>query len=275
MIESIAVQTAAGAILSLPLVDIDHGYLVLDVEGLDPVRAVMVTSSFATLDGTQFQSARREERNIRLRVGIEPDYEADETVRSLRNQLYTYLMPKSEVTLSFVMEDGDTYKIVGRVESHESPLFTKDPESVISLMCFDPDFREPTPDLIPGLGTVSDTTEVEIEYEGTVETGIVLTMSVDRALSEFTIYHRAPDGKIVSFDFAEDLVAGDILTVSTVVGDKYVTLTRGSTVSSLLNGMSPQSSWIELENGTNYLRVYALGASIPYTVSYYTRYGGL
>ncbi|PIM65928.1 hypothetical protein CTU88_46215, partial [Streptomyces sp. JV178] len=100
-------------------------------------------------------------------------------------------------------------------------------------------------------------------YPGTVETGVVITVTADRAGDELTVYHRIPSGEIqtLTFDNAP-LIAGDILTISTVEGNKGATLNRGGTISSVLYGISPQSKWLELKRGNNGLRVYATGAAM-------------
>jgi hypothetical protein len=78
-------------------------------------------------------------------------------------------------------------------------------------------------------------------------------------------------------DFSASLVAGDIVTISTVRGNKQVTLNRGGTLSSLLYAMSSQSiNWVELiPGGDNVIRFYATGAAIPFDLTYTPRYGGL
>lgn len=274
MLETIEVRTTAGALLTLPLEDIEAGYLVLDVQGLDPVRAVVVSSSFAKMDGEQFQSSRRESRNLKLKIALEPDFVLGNTIRELRTGLYSFFMPKSEVSLRLILSDGLEVDIKGRVETFECPLFVKEPEADISIICFDPDFIDLDPVVVTG-NTVNDTTETLIDYVGNVETGVELVLNVNRSLSEFTVYHRPADGTVRTLDFEAALVAGDILKISTVAGNKFITRTRAGTTTSLLYGMSPQSNWVELQEGENYIRVYALGAAIPYTITYTTRYGGL
>jgi hypothetical protein len=273
MLTTVEARTASGNLLILPLEDISNGYVVEDIKGLDPVKATLVSSSFAQMDGEQYHSSRREARNIVLTIGLEPDY-ITESVRDLRLRLYSYFMPKSAIRLRFYDSDGLVVEISGRVESLETPMFTREPKVDISIMCFDPDFVELTPVVVNG-NTVSDNTDTIIEYPGTVETGFVLVLNVDRVLNEFTIYHRPPDDSIRTLDFAAPLQAGDILTISTIVGSKFANLNRGGTISSILYGVSPQSNWIQLEHGDNNLRVYAVGAAIPYEITYTPRYGGL
>jgi hypothetical protein len=146
---------------------------------------------------------------------------------------------------------------VGRVESCEAALFTAEPAVDISVMCFDPDFFEITPEVVSG-STTSGETPMTIEYVGTVETGIELTLNVNRSLAGFTVYHVPPNDGIRTLDFA-----------------KGATLTRAGVTSSVLYGISPQSNWLELMPGTNTIRVYATGADIPLAIEYINKYGGL
>lgn len=276
MLTAVEVRSASGALLTLPLEDVSNGLYIDDIRGLDPVKATIVSSSFAAIDGTQYQSSRRESRNIVLTIGLEPDYATD-SVRDLRSRLYEYMMPKSEVSLTFIHDEADDeleVVISGRVESLETALFSEEPAVDISIVCFDPDFVDLTEVLVEG-DTVADTTEITIDYDGTVESGFVFELLVDRTLTEFTIYHTPPGKPVRTLDFAANLETGDVLTITTIAGNKSVLLTRTATTSSLLYGMSPQSNWIELEKGANKIRVYALGDPIPYTITYTTRYGGL
>lgn len=274
MLTMLEVRNSQGALLSLPLEDISDGLILAEVEGLDPVKATLVSSSLAQLDGEQYHSARREARNILLHLDLEPDYITD-SVRDLRKRLYAFFMPKSEVQLRFYMSDDLTVNIMARVETFDSEMFSKEPKMVSSLMCYDPDFIDLDPVLIEEM-TTETTDELLVEYDGTVETGIFFQLLVDRALSEFTIYHRLPDNSIRSLEFAAaPLEDGDVLTINTISGSKGATLLRTGITTSVLYGVSPQSSWIELQPGENYIRVYAEGDEIPFEITYSNRYGGL
>ena len=273
MIQTVQARTPAGALLTLPLRDASEGLAIKEIQGLEPVKATIVTSSFAGSDGSQYQSSRREERNTKLILDLEPDY-ITTSVEDLRDRLYGFFMTKRRVSLGFTLSSGLFVEIWGRVESFDAPLFTDEPRATISLMHMDPDFINPVADVVAG-NTTDLTTESDVAYAGTVETGIKFTLNVDRTLTAFTIYHRTPDDDIRTLDFAAPLAAGDVLEISTVPGSKYATLTRGGTESSILYGVAPYANWIALEPGTNYLRVYAEGAAVPYTIEYNARYGGL
>lgn len=276
MLETVEVRNTAGTLLTLSLTDIDVGYMVEDIKGLDPVKAVLVSSSFAGMDGTQYKSSRREERNLLIKLALEPDFVIGNTVEELRHHLYNFFMTKAEVKLKFIMSSGLEVDIDGRVESCEAPPFSQEPEVDVSIICFEPDFvdRRPPGQIVTG-NTVSTTDETLVDYEGTVETGIDFVLNVNRTVNEFTIYHRRPDGSVGTLNFAANLLNGDVLNISTVSGNKIITLNRGGTITSLLYGMSPQSDWIELQKGHNYIRVYAVGAPIPFVFGYFNRYGAL
>ncbi len=272
MLNRVEVTNEQGTILVLPLYDPSEGIYVKDIEGLDPVKATLVSSSFATVDGAQYQSSRRETRNIIMKLGMELGYGLD--IRGLRTKLYSFFMPKTSVRLRFFVEGVDPVDINGRIETMESALFTQDPEAFISLICFDPDFFDPTPVVINQM-TVTDTTEYVVDYDGTVETGIRLAMVLNRAQVSLDIFHRAPDGTTRSLEFEAPLITGDTLAISTETGNKEVLRTRAGTEISVLYGMSPYSNWINLFPGLNYLRVVSDGAPVAYTIEYTTKYGGL
>jgi hypothetical protein len=273
MIIKVEIRNAQGSLLVLPLTDVSNGYVVTGIEGLDPVKATLVSSSFAQLDGSQYHSSRRESRNIKLNIGLRPTGLSG-SVQTLRMRLYDYFMTKAAVSLRFYMSGGLTVDIQGRVETCANAIFSKEPQVDVSIMCFDPDLVDLTPVVLAGVTTASSA-EGSLTYNGSVETGIVFALNVDRSVSEFTFYHRPASDTLRSLTFAGALVAGDILTISTVPGDKGAILTRGGSNTSVLYGVSPQSNWIELLRGINYIRVYTEGVGIPYTISYTTKYGGL
>src|SRR5690606_20585056 len=123
MLTRVDVVTPRGEVLALPFQDISGGYVIHDIDGLDPVRATISSSSFAQLEGAQYQNAQREARNLIFKLGFEPDY-ATTDVRGLRSELYRFLMPKSEVLFRFYIDDVLFVEIAGRVEAFEAPLFT-------------------------------------------------------------------------------------------------------------------------------------------------------
>jgi hypothetical protein len=258
----------------MPLEDTAGGIAIQNIDGLGPVKATIVSSSFATTDGVQYLSAKREPRNLVFQLGLVPDPFV-ETVSAVRRRLYSYFMPKTNVDLQFTDDSGLVVNISGMIETCEPAIFSKDPAINVGITCFKPEFIDPTIETLAG-STVTDTTDQEIELpEGTVETGMTFQLLPNRDIDEFTIFSNLPSGLARRLDFAYQMHAGDTLTIVTIPGEKSITLLRGSVPQSLLYGMTPQSSWIDFYPGVNTFRVYAEGAAVPYVLSYYNRYGGL
>lgn len=273
MINKLEVRTAKGALLSLPFEDYSNGYAVADVQGLGPVKATIVKSSFAQIDGTQFHSSSLEDRNILLKLRLMPDW-ATSDVEDLRLELYDYLLPESPINLRFYNNKGLEVEIEGRVETLDPDIFAKDPTMDASIICFSPDFLALAPTTVSG-STVEDTTATTVAYSGTSDTGIVLMLNVDRTLTEFTIYNVTPTGSVESIDVETSFAAGDIVTVNTNVGSRGITLVRAGVTSQPLQAIQFPTSWITLTKGDNDIRVHAVGAAIPYSLEYTTRYRGL
>jgi hypothetical protein len=273
MLVKVDVITSRGTTLSLDIFENDSGYQLADVDGLNPVKAVLSSSPYVGMDGEDFQSSRRGFRQLKLILDLEPDFETS-TFYSLRLGLYEYLMPQEFVRLRFYTDTGLYVDINGVVEEHSSPMADEDPQVTVTIICFQPDLVDPNMVSIDG-SSVSTSTVTNINYPGTIKTGVVMTLHVNRNVAGFTMYNSVEEGVLSQLDFSYPLINGDQLVISSLKGSKGITLTRAGVSSSLLYGRSPQSTWIELSKGVNQFRVYAPGDPVPYTLEYMVRYGGL
>lgn len=274
MLTRVEVRTRQGTQLNLPLEDVENGFLIDEIEGLDPVKAAYSSSRVTNQSGERKNSSQREKRNLKLKLTLEPDF-VDTSVRDLRRTLYSYLMPEETVTLRFHDSLGSYVDIVADVESFDTPLFTDEPAVDISLLCFDPDFFDPNPFTFSGVSAADVNTLNTVNYYGTVKAGVLFTLRPDRPITSFSLIHVLPSGDTQQLDFAEALQAGDVVTISTIPGTKGATLTRAGNISSLLYAVSPQSDWIALRPGVNRIRVAITGNPVPFDIQYVTRYGGL
>lgn len=271
MVEVISEQETTVQFL---LNDPSRGYFVKEIEGLDPVKAEIVSSSFGTVDGTQYQSAKRGNRNIILHLGFAPDY-STMTVESLRTSLYQKIMPQSQVRLKFYLRNGKVVEILGRVESFDAALFSKDPAADISIINFDPDFYELAPTVYEGNTSSNLSNEFVIDYEGNIASGFIFKMDLPRAISGFEIYHRGANNVASSIEVAYPYLQNDSVELNTNSGQKGLWVIKSGQKISALPGFSLQSTWIQLRGGSNYMKVIVDGAAIPFTMSYYNKYGAL
>lgn len=273
MLTEIRATSVSGSILNLVLGDISDGVSVQEIGGLDPVKATIVSSSFPNATGEQYMTSKREARDITLKLGLDPDY-VSEYPSDVRDRLYEYFMPNTWVTLEFIDSVKDPVIISGMTETFEAPLFVPEPVADISVRCLESDFVDP--EIVSEFHTtVSNTLNLTIPYEGTVETGVSFQLIVDRTVDEFTIYHTLPSGEQRQLDFSYPLLSGDIVKIDSEPGEKEVSLTRAGVTTSILYAKSATSSWIEFFKGDNLFRVYAEGDPISYGLTYYKRYGGL
>lgn len=272
-VEKLEVTNARGNVLTLQMEEDDGPYQIADISGLDPGKATLVSTRSAGVDGEVYQSATRPARNIKIKLDLDPSFD-ETTYEDARATLYKWFMPKAKVTQRYFMSTGLYLDIEGIVESNDSPIFEDDPDVTISLMCYDVDFIDGRMLTVEGT-TVDDTTNTEIDYPGTVEAGTVLSLHVNRTVSEFSIYNVDEGGGIQQLNFSGALLAGDELIISSLDGNKGVTLTRAGVSSSYLYGRTAQSTWIYLREGLNQFRVFAEGDPIPYDLEYRVRYGGL
>lgn len=273
LLTRVDIVTSQGSVLSLPLEDTSFGYIVKDVSGLDPVKATISSSKFAQIDGGTYQASSLDNRNVKLTLGYAPDF-VENDIRNLRNYLYRYVMPKSLVTLKFYIDNVLFASVDGVVETCETPLFSSDPEVEISVLCFSPDFVAPESVLVNG-STTATGVETLVTYPGSMPAGVRLRLSVDRALSEFSLHNRSPNGDIQTLEYVGALLAGDVIEIDTFVGAKKAILRRSNNDTSALYRVSPGSTWVQMLPGVNHLRVSATGVAIPYTISYTARHGGL
>lgn len=276
MLTSVEARNDQGDLLELPFQDISSGFAIEDIDGLDPVKATLVSSPFAQVDGSQFQASRREARNLIFTLSFEPDYVSG-SIEELRDKLYQFFMTETKVNLRFIRTGKPDVYIDGTVESFDAPRFLQTLKATISVMCFKPDFLELEPTTFSE-STTATSDEDDLIYYGSVETGVKITVNVNRTVSiddTLSIFFRDPGNNTRKLDFAYDMVSGDTLVISTVVGSKSATLTHAGVPTNVLQSVAPSSQWLNLFRGVNGIRVYLEGAAIPFTIEYTTRYGGL
>lgn len=273
MLTKVDVINRRGNVLTLSVEESDEPYQINDIGGLGPVKATLVSSSYAGSDGEVMQSARRGPRNITIKLDLDPDF-INHDYTSLRQGLYPFFETKAQITLRFYSSTGLILDIVGTVEDCDTSFFSQNPAIDVSVMCFKPDFIDTRTITIEGT-TVEDTESIPINYPGTIPTGTVITINPNRIVTDFTIYSVDQGGNILQLDFEGNLIAGDELIINSRQGSKGITLIRSGITSSYLYGRSSQSNWIELTEGVNNFRITSSGDPIPYTVQYIARYGGL
>lgn len=256
----------------------DDPVQIRNIDGLGPVAATINTTAFASGRGELYQGSTTPKRNIVLTLGLNPDW-AIQTVSSLRQLLYAYLMPEQWCKLRFYSDHMPTCDIEGYVESFDPNMFSEDPEVVVSLICPKPDFIDI--DTTIHVGVVDDgTIEAAFTYQGTVPTGYELRVEASEENSDYT-----GPLTIKTVGLEEQIFTIDPVTINVIKYFKMSSVRNaklaanvavsGGVVTNLLAKVDPASMWPELIPGENVFTIEASENSQLWTLAYFNRFGGL
>jgi hypothetical protein len=118
----------------------NEAYVIESIEGLDPPDAVINTTRNANADGSVYNSAYVDNRQIIITLAINGPAEAN------RINLYKYFKAKYPVRLYYKNNTRNVY-IDGYVKSMQIELFNKKQIAQITILCPEPFFNSSTNDL--------------------------------------------------------------------------------------------------------------------------------
>ena len=242
-------------------------YMTSRVEGLNPPTGTISTSSYAGMDGSYLNNAFIEKRNVVIHfemrgVGVE----------ARRHQLYKVVKPSRYVKVYYRTAGIDVFT-EGYVETCEVQNFETLTTGQISILCPDiywystesviayysqitgaftfpfPTESNPEPFV---LGKYNTQNIMEIINDGD-EIGFTLVIEALEDARSPTLYNADTDEYL---HITGDILAGDIITVTTKTGNKTVTLDRGGVKTNIINRLVSGSTWLTLREGRNrfYLR---------------------
>jgi len=130
-------------------------------------------------------------------------------------------MPKYKVRMVFETTEFPPVEIYGYVESNEPNMFSKEPEHQISIICPETNFKSIDPTNISG---ETNQSPIEIDYKGTVETGIVVVVTNPNNYPTSNIWFRPQvnDPLINSINVPAWVGINETAEVSSIPGDKYI-----------------------------------------------------
>lgn len=250
---------------------------VLNIDGLDPVTASIDMVSSGNTDGAVDMNPQVPTRNIVLTLRPNPDW-TNWTPESLRQFIYNYFIPKSQVKLVFHSDEiGVPVEILGMVESCGANPFTRDPQYLVSIICPDPYFVTSDPVVVSGTIISTEdwpTDKTTISLDGNIPIGIELKLD-DGFDNE--LYIQVGDPSAVGIFHMLGSVTG-ILFMGSVPLNKYLRSGNpaNGTFENRLYELQLGSIWPTLRPGDNDFAVMS-GFSIgnAWELTYYPKYGGL
>jgi hypothetical protein len=247
-----------------------------NITGLDPVKATVNTSSFGSVDGVAYLGSNVPSRNIVLTIHPNPDWDTW-TFERLRRLLYSYFMPKQLSRLVFYSDDIPPVEIFGYVEDYNVNPFSRDVEIQVSIICPYPYFTAVNPTVVTGQSTRDNSNPVEIEYNGSIDTGInvELTRISDPAPTFVSI--QSGDPSISTYRVTASVSATTYFLMNSIPGQRYaqnVSLSTG-VITNLLSKIIDGSTWPTLQPGTNDFSVITDQGAQDWQLTYFELYGGL
>ena len=259
------------------------GIAVVGASGLGPADGTINTVNFATSDGALFNSSRIKSRDIELHLKF-----LGSDIEAVRHRLLRYFRVKHPITLDFITDYRHTY-ITGHVEKNEIDIFSNSEGADLTIVCPNPffklrdpakgknsvrfttstpsfefEFQDPnsdSPTLI--FGEMTSTGETVVVYEGDADASTIVDIQFLGPASGVKLYNTTTQTRInidtneISRLLGSTIRAGDRLSISSGVGDKYVKAYRDGKVYNALSALDKDSDWIFLTPGDNLITVRA------------------
>ena len=263
MFFSLILENAAGDKINLSTTA--NNFMTSKIEGLNPPPGTISTSSYAGMDGSYLNNAFIEKRNLVIHFEMR-----GMGVESRRHQLYKVVKPSRYVKVYYKTAGIDVFT-EGYVEICEVSNFEQLVSGQMSILCPDiywystesvmayysqitgaftfpfPTESNPEPFV---LGKYNTQNIMEIINDGD-EIGFTLVIEALEDARSPTLYNADEYLQITG-----EILAGDIITVTTKTGHKTVTLDRGGVKTNIINRLVSGSTWLTLREGKNrfYLR---------------------
>lgn len=275
MIKSITVKNFLGEEIKMELTNpYDSGFYVKEITGLGPPKANINISDISGVDGGEYNSSRAETRNVVLSLGLleVPDIE------TVRHKSYQFFPIKKKLTLT-VETDERVASVDGYVESNEPEIFSEQESIQVSILCPNPYwYTEDQVTVFSGLndgfefpfsneslnqklitmGEYTDERYKDIYYPGDVDTGIKAYMHFRGPASDISIINattreimKINTDMIAALMGGAGLDAGDELLISTIKGDRYITLFRNGDYYNIINALDYDTDWVGVYRGNN------------------------
>lgn len=283
------VENTNGQILTLS--QNESKFQIVDIDGLNPPKAILNSSIIAGMDGAKFNSSRLDVRNIVITLRLNGNVEEN------RIFLYQYFRTKQWCKIYYKNSTRDVF-IEGYVENIDCSLFTKSELMQISIICYNPYFREAkeiVDDISKALAafvfpfafgdgdetdpkiefsTIDNTRITNVKNNSEFETGVIIELTFNGEVVNPTIKDTVTGN---TFGITGTYGIGDRIVIDTNKGNKSITLYENGVPSNIFNKIVKGSTWFQLQIGDNYYAYLATsGAEFIYIVfKHHTIYEGV
>ena len=243
----------------------NDAYVIESIEGLDPPDAVINTTRNANADGSVYNSAYVDNRQIIITLAINGPAEDN------RIQLYKYFKNKYPVRLFYKNSTRNVY-IDGYCKNIQIEFFNKKQIAQITIICPEPFFNGSQNEIIDFSNvqalfefpfTITNPipfSEILLDQEkdilnsGDVETGAEFYLIARGPLTNPTIYNVDTNE---FFKITLSMVKGDEIYINTKKKQKTVQFTHNAVTTNIIGQLASGSTWFTLNPGDNLFMITA------------------
>lgn len=301
MINSLTVTNPKGESLKLELTRPElSGLIVQSIEGLGPSKAGINTDELATMDGSLFNSARAEQRNIVITLAMM----YIPTIEDARLKTYKFFPIKKRIRLKIETDRRSVYTY-GYVESNEPNIFSSLENTQISIICPDPYFYEEKTTIM-GLSSVEPLFEfpfsnesltdklielsqlrldsrVNLIYTGDADVGAFIVIHANGPIKNIKLYNVGSGESLrintdkIRIISGNEFARGDEIHISTVKGELYIKLLRHGVYTNIIGALEENSDFFQLTSGNNIIAFTADEGknNVMINITYRNAYGGI
>ena len=234
-------------------------YIVTSIDGLNPPDAVINTVRRAGHDGSVFNSATVNNRQIIIDIAV------NGPACGNRNELFRFFRTARRTRLIYHNDYHDVY-IDGWCKNAPVEYFGQKQIFQATLICPDPFWHgmtevEGTTNGIESLfefpfsiedsisfGEIDSTGAAYIWNPGTVESGLIIEINASGSATNPSIYHVNTDS---FFKVTTSMINGDRLVINTRIDEKSVTLYTEGSPMNLIGVRASGSTWLTADPGMN------------------------
>lgn len=228
--------------------------------GTGPPSATINRATVSVADGTRYNSARVNERELLITIHILRD------VARARLNLYRFIATKSHVKLYYQANGLDVY-IEGYVETAEVNPWEENQNVQVSIICPMPFWQDVKSTFTDAsqvsrlfefpfaieeegieLSAINVAASTVIENGGTVEAGVTFVITAT-VVSTNPRIHNLSTGEFIGVHAT--LEPGDQLEICTSTGAKRITHIRNGVRTNYINALMLGSSWLKMAIGAN------------------------
>jgi hypothetical protein len=268
--------------IDLPITNLDptSKYILKAVDGLGPPE-IEVYISKTLMQNSKYQGSSPNNREVVMRIRLNPNYAMAETVEGLRHALYGMLskaplegsVPSAPPYIQLYYKGNMMAQVGAYVKRFEIVPFSKDPEVQITFACLGP-FLDGPSNVSIDVGSLS-TANPEIMSVGSAPSGFRVEVVFLSNSPDF--YLQGDPNFVLKMDIVYSFLTNDHLIIDTRPGYRGIWVVRGGNTYNIIGSLMVEKNvaWLQFTYGSNKYKTYDEYAFDWVSWSYLPKYWGI